>query len=202
MAPAPSLVNGSGLMIQPSKILFGLSIGSAIAENPAQHGEIGSGLMSQPGKILSGVTPPSQKGEQKANRESLRLETLVTLTKQRPTLRSNREIDALFPKPIDLPSSTRQKMISSPRKPPANSKNTTTLPSVMFRLKSTPILCFLQLAGDFNRTMFRLERRKIEPAAQRDGLPHRNISATKNGRLRPMCYAANLGPPEFAWGKN
>jgi hypothetical protein len=44
----------------------------------------------------SGMISPSQKGEQKANRESPRLETLVTQTKQRPALHSNRELEALF----------------------------------------------------------------------------------------------------------
>jgi hypothetical protein len=137
-----------------------------------------------------------------SNRESLRLEIVVTQTKQRLALRSNREIDALFPNPIDPPSATRQNAPASPRRPPANSKNENTLPSFMFRLKGTPILCFLQLADRFNRTMFRLKRTKIENAAPRAGLPHRNIPATKNGSLQPMCYAANLGPPEFAWEKN
>jgi hypothetical protein len=37
----------------------------------------------------------SQKGERKANREPLRLETVVTPTKQTPALRSNREKEAL-----------------------------------------------------------------------------------------------------------
>jgi hypothetical protein len=189
MAPAPSL--GSGLMSQPGKIVSGLSIVSAIAEPSIQ-----------PSKIFSRMTSPSQKGEQKANRESLRLEIVVTQTKQRLALSSNREIDALFPNPIRPPSATRQNAFASPRKPETNSNNTKTLPSFMFRLKSTPILCFLQLAGDFNRTMFRLRRTKIEPTAQPAGLPHRNISVTKNGSLQPMCYAADLGPSEFAWGKN
>ena len=35
-------------------------------------------------------------------------------------------------------------------------------PQVMFRLNKGPIPCFLQVAPDFNRTMFRLERMKIE----------------------------------------
>jgi hypothetical protein len=178
MAPAPGLASG-------------LSIVSAIAQ-PS----------TQPSDILSGTTSPSQKAEQKPNRERLRLETVVTQTKQRLALRSNREKEALFPNPIDPPSATRQNAPASPRRPPANSKNENTLPSFMFRLKGTPILCFLQFADRFNRTMFRLKRTKIENAAPRAGLPHRNIPATKNGSLQPMCYAANLGPPEFAWEKN
>jgi hypothetical protein len=53
----------------------------------------------------------------------------------------------------------------------------------------------------FNRTTFRLKRIKIEPPAPRAGLPNRNISVTKNGTRQPICYAASLGPPDFAWGK-
>ena|SRR5271154_4536925 len=96
------------------------------------------------------------------------------------------------------PNSRRQ----TPQKLLARQKNRSSVPSVMFRLKSTPVLCFLQLAVDFNRTTFRLKRTKIEPTAQPAGLPHRNISVTKNGSLRPMCYAADLGPSDFAWGNN
>jgi hypothetical protein len=53
----------------------------------------------------------------------------------------------------------------------------------------------------FNRTTFRLKQTKIESATQSCGLPNRNISVTKNGTRQPICYAANLGPPDFAWGK-
>jgi hypothetical protein len=43
-------------------------------------------------------------------------------------------------------------------KPPANVKNTKPRSSFMFRLKPTPILCFVEFTRSFNRTMFRLER--------------------------------------------
>jgi hypothetical protein len=83
MAPAPSL--GSGL-----------SIVSAIAEQLTQLGEKLFWLISQPSKVFFGMTSPRQKGEQKANRERLRLEINVTQTKQTPALHSNREKEALF----------------------------------------------------------------------------------------------------------
>jgi hypothetical protein len=83
MAPAPSL--GSGL-----------SIVSAIAEQLTQLGEKLFWLISQPSKVFFGMTSPRQKGEQKANRERLRLEINVTQTKQKPGLTSNREKEPVF----------------------------------------------------------------------------------------------------------
>jgi hypothetical protein len=74
MALAPSLINGSGL-----------SLVSAIAEQ-----------LTQPSALLSGTNSPSQKGEQKANREPRRLETIATHTKQKAEPISNREKEAIF----------------------------------------------------------------------------------------------------------
>jgi hypothetical protein len=91
-----------------------------------------------------------------SNRESLRLEINVTQTKQTPEPHSNRELEALFQVPINWPSSSRQIAFLNPRKPPANSKNKKSLPSFMFRLETTPILCFVGVKESFNRTMFRL----------------------------------------------
>jgi len=42
------------------------------------------------------IASPSQKGEQKADRERLRLETIATRTKQKPESISNREEEAYF----------------------------------------------------------------------------------------------------------
>ena len=106
---------------------------------------------------------------------------------------------------VSFPAAPYEKLDSrpqTPQKPCAEEKDCFRLPSNLLRLKDTPILCFLQLADDFNRTMLRLKRTKIEPAAQPAGLPHRNIALTKNGSLRPMCYAADFGPSDFAWGNN
>ena len=56
-----------------------------------------SGLGSTP--LRGGVQNPArqiEKGEQKANRESLRLETIATRTKQKPDPSSNREKEPVF----------------------------------------------------------------------------------------------------------
>ena len=197
MAPAPSLIDGSGLMIQPSKILSGLSIVSAIAEQLTPPSEIGSGLMTQPGDILSRMTSHSQKGEQKANRERLRLETAVTPTKQTPTLRSNREREALFPAPICLPSSSRPNAISIPRKLPTSPKITTAFPSILLRLKPTPTVYFLRVTGNFNLTMLRLKRTPIEPIFRSNGP---SFPARKRGPNVAHVFRHEALRSEFALG--
>jgi hypothetical protein len=78
MAPAPSLADGSGLISQPS-------------EN--SNREKGHPRRGDPSP---GMTSPSRKGEQKAKRKRLRLETIATRTKQKPDPISNREKGALF----------------------------------------------------------------------------------------------------------
>jgi hypothetical protein len=95
MAPAPSL--GSGL-----------SIVSAIAEQLTQPGEKLFWLISQPSKVFFGMTSPRQKGEQKANRERLRLEINVTQTKQTTQPHSNREAEALFSNRVRADHSSRR----------------------------------------------------------------------------------------------
>jgi hypothetical protein len=113
------------------------------------------------------------RASKNSNREPLRLEINVTQTKQTPEHRFNRELEPLFQVPINPRSSSCQNALCVAIKPPANMKNTKPLPSFMFRLKSTPALCFVGVTERFNRTMFRLEqlakRTKSELAAERGG---------------------------------
>jgi hypothetical protein len=101
-----------------------------------------------------------------SNRESLRLEIDVTQTKQTPEPHSNRELEALFQVPINPPSSTLQIASSSARRSPDYVKNTNRSPSVLLRLTTTPILCFVGVTRSFNRTLLRVKqlvkRTKIE----------------------------------------
>ena len=112
-----------------------------------------------------------------SNRESLRLETHLTQTKQTAEPHSNRELEALFQTSTSLRSPTRQKEPSSPRKLPRNPKNSTRFPSFLLRLKPTPILCFVGLTDDLNLTMLRLRRIKIERIPQ--------LNSTFPNRKRP-----------------
>src|ERR1700683_2926650 len=64
----------------------------------------------------------------------------------------------------------------------------------MFRLNEGRIPCFLQVASDFNRTMFRLERIKIETK----GGPterHRRRRRQRQPRGRKPGGAKRQGPP-------
>src|SRR5271155_3480723 len=138
-----------------------------------------------------------------SNRESLRLEIDVTQTKQTPEPHSNRELEALFQIPTNSPSSRRQHDFSSPRRPPTSPKIHTTPPSFMFRLKTTPILCFVKVTASFNRTMFRLNAacpaRKRRPNPRQKTTktpppaPTTKINATTQ-RKRPTRIA-RLRPP-------
>src|SRR5271156_5226536 len=111
-----------------------------------------------------------------SNRESLRLEIDVTQTKQTPEPHSNRELEALFLIPSNSPSSRRQYAFSSPRRPPTSPKIHTTPPSFMFRLRTTPILCFVEVTASFNRTMFRLNA--ACPARKRRPNPRQKTTKT------------------------
>jgi hypothetical protein len=56
---------------------------------------------------------------------------------------------------IDQPNKIiQQEQSLPPRNPKTNAKNTNRHPSFLFRLKPTPIVCFLQFTTHFNRTMF------------------------------------------------
>jgi hypothetical protein len=149
MALAPSLINGSGL-----------SLVSAIAEQ-----------LTQPSALLSGTNSPSQKGEQKANRERLRLETLVTLRKHKAGVASNREKEALF------------QII--PRH-----QNAPTHPPFLLRLKTTPIPCFVELTHDFNRNTLRLRRISIEPKSRLLS----SLRGRKTGGLTRLVVSAGERP--------
>jgi hypothetical protein len=115
-----------------------------------------------------GMNSPSRKGEHNSNRESLRLEIHVSQTKQTTEPPSNRELEALFSigpglmiqlgeLMATLPSSRRQNALANPRKPPGGPKNASALPSFLFRLETTPILCFVRVTANSNRTTFRLD---------------------------------------------
>ena len=122
---------------------------------PAKHSRFGPSFLPSP--------PTRLANPRISNRERLRLETVVTPTKQTPALRSNREKEACFQMPTNPRSQGLENVIASPRKLPRNSKNTTRLPSFSFRLKPTPTVCFVEVTESFNRTMFRLRRMPIEP---------------------------------------
>jgi|HubBroStandDraft_4_1064222.scaffolds.fasta_scaffold50767_2 hypothetical protein len=101
-----------------------------------------------PSPLRGGVQTPAyhppnptrqiQKGEQKANREPLRLETLLTHRKQNTGPTSNREKVALFQISISLPISGRQAGISSTRKPPREIEKHKIAPPIFVAIKNQP----------------------------------------------------------------
>jgi hypothetical protein len=104
------------------------------------------------------IRPPLR--HENSNRESIRLEIVVTQTKQTTELHSNRELEGLFSigsglmiQPGEMlttaRSSSRQNAIPSPRKLLANSKNSKSLPPFLFRLKTTPVPCFVGVTYEF-----------------------------------------------------
>jgi len=86
----------------------------------------------------SNLSPLIEKGEQKANREPLRLETLLTHRKQNTGPTSNREKVALFQISISLPISGRQAGISSTRKPPREIEKHKIAPPIFVAIKNQP----------------------------------------------------------------
>ena len=144
------------------------------------------------------MSSPIQKGEQKANREALRLETRLTHRKENPAPTSNREKEALF-----------QAAVPTPPEPPPHHQITPDQleklkisPHIFVAIKNRPDpLFFFELHMNFSLTMSRLSQTKIETTAPPTVLPHKHIAVTKNGTPHPICYAANSGPPDFAWGK-
>jgi hypothetical protein len=186
MAPAPSL--GSGLMSQPGEILSGLvSQPSETSNREKGHPRRGDPSPTMPSPIRKGeqkanreplrletivtqtkqtlalrsnrekealfyphfccqnAAPPIQKGEQKANRESLRLETIATRTKQNPAPISNREKEALFQPAILHPPGA----VPHPPKTPDGLEKLKIPPPFLFRLKTTPIPCFVGVTYEF-----------------------------------------------------
>jgi hypothetical protein len=139
------------------------------------------------------VQPTGRHDLKNSNREPLRLEIHLTQTKQTPTFRSNREIEAHFQPgeiTVNSASPTRENAISSPRKLPRNSKNATTHPSFSFRLKHASILCFLRVTKHFNRTMFRLRRTSIEPIFRSSAAP-KEVSTNRKLDSRPATRGRN-----------
>jgi hypothetical protein len=113
-----------------------------------------------------------------SNRESIRLETAVTVRKYGTEAESNRENNARFSNRVRADDSARRNNEAQPaiikrpkrelhaRKSARRSKTLTTHPWFLFRLKSIPTACFLKLTSHFNRTMFRLRRRQSEENAK------------------------------------
>jgi len=126
-----------------------------------------TGLRLGVGSDLVGT--PGASDIQISNRESPRLETPATQTKQKTQHRSNREAEALFHAPIYPPFLGDQNAIYCARKLPTGPKNTTASPSFLLRLKTTPTVYFLRVTESFNRTMLRLRRTSIEPIFRQSG---------------------------------
>ena len=115
--------------------------------------------------------PPARDPNLKnPNRESFLLEINATQTKQTPAVHSNREEMALFSTPGGAEKRAGLKTRPYDGNSELNSrKNNKKLPSFLFRLKPTPILCFVGLTSIFNRTTFRLRRIRIEPILRSNG---------------------------------
>jgi hypothetical protein len=124
---------------------------------------------------------------QDSNRECIRLENDLTYRKQTTHNHSNREKEACFSDAVgegvhhppglglgvglDL-GGTRgignthchtgsppgRALPYAEKRTPIGRKNRKWRPSFMFRLKTTPILCFVGVTENFNRTMFRLKQ--------------------------------------------
>jgi hypothetical protein len=80
-------------------------------------------------------------------------------------------------------TSIRQNASSRPRKLATDPKNTRTSPSILLRLKPTPILCFVRVTDDFSRTHVAIKRpnfdaRRRSPNANPQEKPA--ITATSN----------------------
>jgi hypothetical protein len=84
-------------------------------------------------------------------------------------------------------TSIRQNPSSRLRKLPASPKNNTTHPSVSLRLKPTPILFFVGVTGNFNRTMLRLSGPFSTPA----------LAAPMQIRRKKTAITAASTPPSL-----
>src|SRR5580704_4607409 len=97
-----------------------------------------------------------------------------------------RAIHLLLPAPHPKTSNRERRVAihqnasSRPRKLRASPKNKTTHPSVLLRLKPTPILCFVGVTGNFNRTMLRL----YEPFSTPENTSPMQTRRKKNGNKR------------------
>ena len=87
-----------------------------------------------------------------SNREALRLETNVTPTKQTAAIASNREKEALF-----LTAGRAENRAGLKARPyHGNGERNKKHPSVLLRLKPTPLLCFVGVTYTLNRILLRL----------------------------------------------
>ena len=176
MAPAPSLINESGLISQPGKI------------SAAPHD------LNTPRQTLT-PTYPQEKTNKTAIRTPqflFRLENTPFLcfhsftssfnrthvsvrTRIFPTRKRERNVAHVFgtaavrselapgPEPAFEPKfpisgqqisnrESNREIEAGHRKDPTSEKKATTLPSILLRLKTTPILYFVRVTNDFNRT--------------------------------------------------
>jgi hypothetical protein len=67
----------------------------------------------------------------------------------------------------------------------------------MFRLKTCPIVCFVQLTGGFNRTMFRLRRIRIERRRGKPKNPLLDTSRFNSYLLDSFVRFAGILPMDY-----
>src|ERR1700723_337587 len=127
-----------------------------------------------------------------------------------------RAIEVLLPAPNpklsnrESRTSIRQNASSRPRKLATDPKNTRTSPSILLRLKPTPILCFVRVTDDFNRTHVAIKRpnfdaRRRSPNANPQEKPAIIATSTPQSLFRlertPIpCFqqlTRNLNEPMF-----
>jgi hypothetical protein len=117
-------------------------------------------------------TPSHVSNAQNSNRESLRLETVVTQRKERMQTISNREKEACF-----LPSNARQIAFRTDRSPQnphrlrnKTARKTNSRPPTLVSGRKKSALYFVQLTRILSEPMFRVEqiakRRKIKARAE------------------------------------
>jgi hypothetical protein len=191
---------GSGLMSQPSKLLSGLQ--------PARRPNLKISNRESL-RLEIDVTQTKQTTQPHSNREvealfssrvraddsarsyiarainRLRDCQSIDSTRgyiARSTLHTNPKISTR-----ERRSSIRQNASSRLRKLPASPKNNTTHPSVLLRLKPTPVLCFVGVTDNFNRTMLRLN----------DPFSTPEIAAPMQIRRKKMAITATSTPPNL-----
>jgi hypothetical protein len=152
--------------------------------------------------------PNETKGEEKSNRESIRLETPATPTKHSVALGSNREKTALLNRrnrPVlsgEGRLSPPATAASWPSRPTPWRKKRKQHPPFLFRLKMHAILYLLQVARGFNRTMFRLKqyKQRIEEKINRKEGSYRTGVKTSASRRQPSGSAASV--PRLQWPRS
>jgi hypothetical protein len=140
-----------------------------------------NGALRASPSLLQIQNPKFSNQEPLSNRESLRLEKhpfQITTKKSKSTVCGGRQLHSQIPN----------------FQPSHKAKSIKKHPQSLFRLESTPTLCFLQLTRILIEPMFRLERQKTNlEICQTAGIK----SPTPN--LKPKIYATiTAGPPQPA----